>query len=307
MEPFIVKNQRKSPRVSVYLPAIATYAGRRVEVRIENISRDGLYLFAPVMMKVRALFELLVYLPDGEDPIGMFVAACYAEQTSAGFGIGAYISGISTGARLRWESYYERRMNMERGRSTERPALRLQRPRVLVLDRALPSQSLKALVEQGLDLVTPPADTSVLDRSVSAQADLVIAELNAPRLASLAPLRHLRSQRPPVVLMTSCGSPQAFALGIEAGAARVIVKPCSGDLLIEHVMQTLNTHLWGGGLAGGIAPGSADRTENSLSQGSRSREPRREERSGFGSALRTAFRWMLGGTEASKQAIEGTS
>lgn len=307
MEPFIVKNQRKSLRVSAYLPGIATYAGHRIEVRIENISRDGLYLFAPVPMKVRALFELLVYMPDSEDPIGMFVAACYAEQTPAGFGAGAYISGISTGARQRWEAYYERRLHMERGRSKESSALRLQRPRVLVLDHALPAHSIKALADQGLDLVSPPADTSMLDRSIWAQVDLLIAELNDYRVASLAPLRHQRSPRPPVVLMTSCGSPEAFALGIEAGAARVIVKPCSGELLIEHVMQTVNSHLWGGGLAGGIEPSSAARTEDSLSQGSLLRERQRKQRAGFGSVLRTAFRRMLGGTEAPKQAIEGTS
>jgi CheY-like chemotaxis protein len=306
MEPFIVKNQRKSPRVSAYLPALATYAGRRIEVRIENISRDGLYLFAPVPMKVRALFELLVYLPDSEEPIGMFVAACYAEQTPAGFGVGAYISGISTGARQRWEAHYERRLNMERGRSSERSALRLQRPRVLVLDHTLPAPSIKALAEQGLELVSPPEETPVLDRSVSAHVDLVIAELNDYRIASLAPLRHQRGQRPPVVLMTSCGSPQAFALGIEAGAARVIVKPCSRELLIDHVMQTLSSHLWNGGLAGGIEPSSAYRTEDSLSQGSLLRERRRKERSGIGSALRAAFRWVLGEEAAPKQAIQGT-
>lgn len=307
MEPFIVKNQRKSPRVSAYLPGIATYAGHRIEVRIENISRDGLYLFAPVPMKVRALFELLVYLPDSEEPIGMFVAACYAEQSPAGFGVGAYISGISTGARQRWEAYYERRLSMERGQRKERPVLRLQRPRVLVLDHALPAHSIRALAEQELDFVNPPGDTSVLDRIISAHVDLVIAELNDRRVASLAPLRYQRSQPPPVVLMTSCGSPQAFALGIEAGAARVIVKPCSGELLIEHVMQTLNSHLWRGGLAGGIEPTSADCAEASLSQGSLLRERKRKERSGFGSALRTAFRWMLGGTEAPKQVIQGTT
>lgn len=301
MEPFIVKNQRKSPRVSAYLPATATYGGQRVDVRIENISRDGLYLFSPVLMKVRAVFDLSVFLPDSDDPVRMFVAACFAEQTTAGFGVGVYISGISTESRVRWESYYDQRQRLQPRVTDSRPAS--QRPKVLMFDRVLPSPTVQALIEQGLAVFRPADEAFGMQDGSAAGTDLIIAELTVQRLAALNAWRSPR--RPPVVLLTTRGAMQDFLAGMEVGAARVIVKPCSRDLLIEQILQTLHDHRAGAHERSGVEPLTAYSTEDSLSQA-----PRGPGHAGQGSVrktLRAAWRWMTGSEIVQPSTPQGAS
>ncbi|MFO0578598.1 MAG: PilZ domain-containing protein [Polyangia bacterium] len=303
MEPFIVKNQRKSPRIAVYLPATAVYGGHHIDVRIENISRDGLYLFSPVLMKVRAVFDLTVFMPDSDEPVRMFVAACFAEQTLAGFGVGVYISGISTDSRVRWEAYFEQRLRLQPRASESSGLSRLPRPKVLMFDRVLPSPTVQALIEQGLAVYRPADEVLGMEDGSAASADLVIAELSAPRLAALNAWRSPR--RPPVVLLTSRGAMQDFLAGMEVGAARVIVKPCSRDLLIAQIMQTLSSHLGGAKERSGVEPTDVFSTEDALSNGPRSARPDRA--GGVRKTLRAAWRWMTGSELAQPSTSQGAT
>lgn len=307
MEPFIMKHQRKSQRVAVYLPAVAIYEGQRIELRVENISCDGMYLFAPVFMKVRAVFNVLVTLPDSEEPVSMFVAACFAEQTLSGFGVGVFISGISTGARRRWEGYYEQRLRMQSRSISAASSLHLQRPRVLLYDHALPGPTVQCLTDRGLEVVVPVDETQGMQGRLAERVDLIIGELSGPRLAALNAWRQQRQQRPPVVLMTSRGAAQDFAVGMKLGADRVIVKPCSRDLLVEQVMQTLRSHMWDGGLGGGVDPNAVYRTEEALSQGSLRTKRTQPTQGGVGKTLLAAWRWMFGTEFASRRAAQGAS
>ena len=79
-----------------------------------------------------------------------------------------------------------------------------------------------------------------LEKLLAEPADLLIVDVNMPRMDGLTFLRTLRRQEgaiaaiPAVVVSTEAG-PQDFAAARSAGANFYMIKPVSQDALIEHV------------------------------------------------------------------------
>ncbi|HPH28666.1 MAG TPA: response regulator [Pseudomonadota bacterium] len=240
MEPFVVKNKRKSERIPAYLLGLAAYGPTQIEVRTENISRDGLFLFSPVHIELRAIFELLLWLPFSRQPLRMFVATCFVEQTATGFGIGAFISGISTADRVQWEHFYERRLKRRQRLAQSDDSLLGAACKVLVLQQSIAPTAVQALQMRGMDVTMAETTEAALEALGRERFDLLVGDLCSPRMDGLVLCKQLREKYPRLrcVLMTAYGSPSNFTLGMEAGAARVIAKPCSHAVLVSQIAET---------------------------------------------------------------------
>lgn len=234
-----IQNQRNSRRVPTNLTATATSAKHRMQVRIDNINRGGVYLHAPCYISVHTIVGLAVQLPGYEKMISMYLTTCFIEKVGAGYGVGAYISGISTEACLQWEGYYER-LRQNYSASSEQ-VMHVRPYRVALLYRPLPVPALEALRDTGIEALEMN-DAAEIERVMGGGGiDLLIADLNPACLDVLAGLRKRSRTRLPTRLLLLARHHRAedFTVGLGLGAERVIGMPCSRELLVEQIMQTL--------------------------------------------------------------------
>jgi DNA-binding response OmpR family regulator len=80
-----------------------------------------------------------------------------------------------------------------------------------------------------------------LKRATSEKPDLIIMDLNIPRLTGLEVLRRLREARNqvPVILMTFHGSEQAAVQAFRLGAQDYIIKPYNVDQMTGSIERAL--------------------------------------------------------------------
>jgi CheY-like chemotaxis protein len=243
------------------LTVVALYNGSPITLCTEYVGTDGVTLFAQEYVRPRAVFEALIWIPitqSGEQPnrrpLRVFLSVQLVERTAAGYGISAKFSGIATEDRKEWEHMVEGAMSRA-GRALARAqrslrlrnaqdARNLQRPtrrRVLVVEQALPATALAAMAERGMH-VTKVRSADEVRRAVHAgEADLLLCDVAGLVGDGLALCRELGGQagRPAVILLTSRGAQEDFDQAVEAGAARVIAKPCSHDVLLSLLQREL--------------------------------------------------------------------
>jgi two-component system, cell cycle response regulator DivK len=132
------------------------------------------------------------------------------------------------------------------------PGIRLKkRPRgvalVLVVDDSLDVREMYAeyLRHRGFSVLTVPDAQQGIEVAVQARPDVVVMDLAMPGMTGTTATRrlknHPRTWRIPVVILT--GHP-ALAIEegvIEAGAARLLTKPCLPEDLEQHVFSVLGS------------------------------------------------------------------
>jgi two-component system response regulator MprA len=117
--------------------------------------------------------------------------------------------------------------------------------RVLVVDDYPPMVKLieKALMEEGFSVVPAEDGTECLAKASEYRPDLVILDVNMPRMDGLHALRVLRS-RPetrclPVIMLTVRREHGDALDGWMAGADSYLAKPCKIEELIAEVKRLL--------------------------------------------------------------------
>lgn len=81
-----------------------------------------------------------------------------------------------------------------------------------------------------------------VERAAAWEPDLVITDVNMPRLSGLEMVRHLRRRqglKAPVIFVTSLGAPSDIIAGISVGARHYLTKPVELDDLREKVARAL--------------------------------------------------------------------
>jgi two-component system chemotaxis response regulator CheY len=102
--------------------------------------------------------------------------------------------------------------------------------------------SLREALEGAGHHVTEARDgAEALVAARSASFDLVVTDLQMPRLDGLTLFRQLQVERPslPVVIMTSFGSSADAALAASEGAARVVIKPFDPEAFAQTIVATV--------------------------------------------------------------------
>jgi CheY-like chemotaxis protein len=131
------------------------------------------------------------------------------------------------------------RKNLERA-----AALQNKKKILIVDDNAYIRDVLSRLLElENFKVVTAEDGRSGIEASEDEAPDLIITDVEMPKLDGVGMIKALRSQpkfsRVPILAITAYGH-WAEARAIEAGADRAMIKPIEPDLLFEGIGQLLN-------------------------------------------------------------------
>ena len=244
MENFIINERRSSQRVPVQISALGEFEGRRIAMYSENIGRDGMFVVSADFLPPRSVFSARVWLSADQEPLDAYLTSCFIDRTWASYGIGVCISGISTADKKLWEDFYhgcvEAHTEQQRALS---PAARPTGKRCLVVvNGALSPLTMQALRKPGLEVTHVASVSEAFALVHERPIDAVISDLRSPGVDGLALCREMSQCRRQtrMVLLSDGGTPNDFLMGIHAGAARVIGKQCSPNVLVSRILQALD-------------------------------------------------------------------
>ena len=119
------------------------------------------------------------------------------------------------------------------------------RSRILVVEpkRSYLGVVARRLSEAGYRVTTSDSGASALAELHRASVDLVLAELNMPRVGGAELARAIRGEAQwrdmPIVLITGRSDPKGMVRAYEAGADDVIVKPFHFDVLFARIERRI--------------------------------------------------------------------
>jgi two-component system, chemotaxis family, chemotaxis protein CheY len=100
-----------------------------------------------------------------------------------------------------------------------------------------------ALAGAGFDVTQATDGEHALELAKEGTFDLILSDVNMPRMDGIALIRALRAQAPyrhtPILMLTTDGSPERKKEGKEAGATGWIVKPFDPAQLIATMHRVL--------------------------------------------------------------------
>lgn len=248
MVSIIHKERRKSQRIPVELQLLAHIDGRPVPMHTANISLDGMFIYAREFISPCAGFFAYAWPWTLEEPLHLYLTASLFEQTWAGYGIGAYISGISAADRAVWERFYHSRAaiyvdpHASRSAASERPR---RAHRIVVIAGALNLLAMQALRRQGYDVSEVDSVEQALVAAGQQDTDLIISDLRRPGLDGMALCCYvnLHGLSARTLVLTDSSTQKEFLLGLFAGATRVIARTSTTDLLVSCVAEMIKQPL----------------------------------------------------------------
>lgn len=117
--------------------------------------------------------------------------------------------------------------------------------KILIIDDSSTIRSLQSLVLRGAGFETDTASNGIeaLEKIYTGKYDLILADVNMPKMDGLRLVRTLREQPEyadlPIIIITSESEEEDRMRGIEAGANLYMVKPTQGPSLVQHVRMLL--------------------------------------------------------------------
>ncbi|MCE9580184.1 MAG: response regulator [Deltaproteobacteria bacterium] len=118
-------------------------------------------------------------------------------------------------------------------------------PRIMVVDD---SSSMRAIVGKTLrqaahDVVEATDGQNAIDQLAASPVDLVLCDVNMPRVDGLSLLRYLRTQSPPVLtpvlLLSAEADPRRIQFAKDNGASGWMIKPFKPEQLLATLRQIL--------------------------------------------------------------------
>ncbi len=119
-------------------------------------------------------------------------------------------------------------------------------PKILVVDDSSTVRKLIINILKGADYETVEAVDGVdaLEKLAQEDIDLIVADLNMPRMNGLELIRTIRKDPIysdiPIVMLTTEGSEEDKKRGFEAGANVYLVKPAPPSLILYKIGSLLN-------------------------------------------------------------------
>jgi DNA-binding response OmpR family regulator len=125
------------------------------------------------------------------------------------------------------------------------PAVSEERPRILVVEPSRTNLGVMArrLAEAGYRVTTADNGASAIAELYRLPIDLVLAELNMPRMSGAELARAIRGEVRwndiPIMLITGKSQPKGAVRAYEAGADDVILKPFHFEVLIARIERRI--------------------------------------------------------------------
>ncbi len=131
--------------------------------------------------------------------------------------------------------------------TVQAPELEAMAETILIVDDCATTRRLLSvyLRQEGYDLVYAVNGLDALEKLARRPVDLVITDVNMPRMDGVALARALK-QDPvfkwiPIVMLTTEGEERERQHGLQAGAAAYLIKPVTQEQLAQEVRRTLTS------------------------------------------------------------------
>jgi two-component system cell cycle response regulator DivK len=102
------------------------------------------------------------------------------------------------------------------------------------------------LTFQGFQVVKAKSGMEGFTRACETRPDLIVTDLGLPNISGWDLVRRVkaddRTKAIPVVVLTGWTGPQLHEQARQLGCARLLLKPCLPDALLDEIRQVLNGH-----------------------------------------------------------------
>ncbi len=118
---------------------------------------------------------------------------------------------------------------------------------ILIVDDCATTRRLLSvyLRQEGYELIHAVNGLEALEKLARQPVDLVITDLNMPRMDGVALTRMLKQDSAfkeiPIVMLTTEGEERERSHGLEAGAAAYLIKPVTQEQLAQEVRRMLES------------------------------------------------------------------
>ncbi len=116
-------SKRRTERIPVQLAVVWHRGLFCVDLVALDINLHGLFLRTTATVPAGSLLRLSIVLPDGHEPITLFVTARFVGMTVSGQGIGAEMHLMNPEDSARWEAFYRDTANEFQAPANQRTAL----------------------------------------------------------------------------------------------------------------------------------------------------------------------------------------
>lgn len=121
-----------------------------------------------------------------------------------------------------------------------------EKKKILIVDDSITMRQLvKMMLKKNLqcDVTEAKDGLEAIEKYTAGGFDLVVTDINMPRMDGLGLVRHLRqdkSDKVPIIIVTTRGSEKDRDTGMELGANAYVAKPINGARLAETARKVLD-------------------------------------------------------------------
>lgn len=241
MDPEHAKHDQKMIQLPRPLRGITRFAGSMLTVDITEACHRCIYVSSRCPIPIGSVGGLVLTLPGSSEQVGLCVVTNFLEQHQNGFGVGAYVSALTTAGRVYWRRYCEQLRNENTCRHAQ--AMRPQGPcRVLSFEGAVSSSMKTLLQEQGVEVAEFCGQADLLRMTFKQYTQILLADCEPRCLQRLERCLDSfeRAERPNLILLSReveyC---EAIDVDWTTQASRVLHVPCSREILVQRLLRML--------------------------------------------------------------------
>lgn len=243
MESYFSKDNQRMITLARPIRGVTRYDEMTLTVDVTEACHRSIFLKSRRPIPIGSAGGLALTLPTNTDQVGLCIVTNFLEQSAHGFGIGAYVSALTTLSRAHWGRFCQL-IASEDESSREHPGLvRPQTPcRVLSFERAIAPSTQLLLRSRGIEVADLRGETDLFRMTIGHYTQLLVAEQSPGSLERLK--RSLRSfeqeERPSVILLSREPKPcRPLAVDPVFGSYRVLHVPCSREILAQRLIHLL--------------------------------------------------------------------
>jgi CheY-like chemotaxis protein len=210
-------------------------------MRAEEISSTRVFLRTKQFVRPHDELKLKCWLDTQEDPVVAVVKAHYVEKSWSGYLVDAVIEKMSSYDRRRWEEAVSRSTASHLDLSAPLRLLnRQRRPQVLWAGCSISAKLGEALREKGL-CVQQTRNTAEALAQLARRPDVLVADTTSLGVDGLPLCQQVERSAdvPNLLILVEYASEKEMDGYLQAGAGRVILKPCDQDTLVQRILTTV--------------------------------------------------------------------
>ncbi len=261
MDNYFSKENPKMIALAHSIRGVTRYGELTLTVDVTEACHRSVFLTSRRPMPIGSVGGLALSLPTTTDQVALCIVTNFLEQNQNVFGIGAYVSPLTTVSRAHWGRFCQLLASDADEARQHAAVLRPHGPcRVLSFERALSPSTQLLLRSQGIEVADLYGESDLIRMTLGQYTQILVAEQHPSSLARLH--RSLRSfdreERPSVIVLSREALPsRSLEVDPVLGPCRLLHVPCSREVLVQRLIHIL----WTASEAQGATPMSRRQTE----------------------------------------------